>query len=161
MIVVSDTSPILNLGRIGRLDLLPALFTDVVVPMAVYAELTAFRDDLPRDLDLAAIEWMKVAVPTDWGRVERLSEGLDPGEAEAIALALEHGADLLLIDERRGRRVATESGIRVSGLLGIIVRAKREGLIDLARPLLDDLIGTARFWIGPTLYARVLAELDE
>jgi len=86
---------------------------------------------------------------------------LDPVEAEAIVLAIERRADLLLVDERRGRRTATAAGLTVTGLLGVVARAKRVGLIDLAKLVLDELINVARFWIGPDPYAEVLAELGE
>jgi predicted nucleic acid-binding protein len=65
------------------------------------------------------------------------------------------------VDERRGRRTATEAGLSVTGLLGVVAAAKRARLIDAAKPLLDDLIVRARFWIGPALYREVLAALGE
>ena len=65
------------------------------------------------------------------------------------------------MDERRGRRTAITAGLKVTGLLGVVAMAKRAGLIDLGKPVLDELIQIARFWIGPELYAEVLAELDE
>lgn len=76
-------------------------------------------------------------------------------------LALESHADLLLIDERRGRRTATAAGLKVTVLLGVIVAAKRAGLIDRVKPVLDELIQTARFWVAPELYREVLAEVGE
>jgi len=161
LIVVSDTSPVLNLARIGRLELLPSLFHQVLIPSAVYAELTASKRDLPPAIVLAPEPWLIVATATDQKRVQELREDLDPGEAEAIVLAIERQADLLLVDERRGRRTATLAGLTVMGLLGVVARAKQAGLIDLAKPVLDELIHIARFWVGPELYAEILAELGE
>ena len=161
MIVVSDTSPVLNLARIGRLELLPLLYHQVLIPSTVYEELTTSTKDLPPAIDLASLPWLIVATAKDQKRVQELREDLDPGEAEAIVLAIERHADLLLVDERRGRRTATAAGLRVTGLLGVVARAKRAGLIDLVKPVLDELIQVARFWIGPDLYAEVLAELGE
>jgi predicted nucleic acid-binding protein len=161
LIVVSDTSPILNLARIGRLKLLPLLYRQVIIPSAVYGELTASKRDLHPAIDFAAELWLVVATPNDQKRVQELRENLDPGEAEAIVLAIERGADLLLVDERRGRRTATAAGLPVIGLLGVVILAKRSGLIDFARPVLDELIQTAKFWIGPELYAEVLSESGE
>jgi predicted nucleic acid-binding protein len=161
LIVVSDTWPVLNLARIGRLDLLQLLYHQVLIPSAVYRELTISKMDLPPAIDLATMPWLIVATAKDQDRVQQLREELDPGEAEAIVLAIERRADLLLVDERRGRRTATAAGLTVTGLLGVVARAKQAGLIDLAKPVLDELIQVARFWIGPELYLEVLAALDE
>jgi predicted nucleic acid-binding protein len=161
LIVVSDTSPVLNLARIGRLDLLQLLYHQVLIPSSVYRELTTSKKDLPPAVDLASLPWLIVAAAKDQDRVRELREELDPGEAEAIVLAIERRAELLLVDERRGRRTATAAGLTVTGLLGVVARAKQAGLIDLAKPVLDELIHVARFWIGPELYAEVLAQLEE
>jgi uncharacterized protein len=161
LIVVSDTSPVLNLTRIGRLDLLPSLYHQVHIPSAVLEELTASKADLPPRIDFASEPWLIVASANDQKHVQELRESLGLGEAEAIVLAIEHRADLLLVDERRARRTATAAGIRVTGLPGVVARAKQAGLIDLAKPVLDELIETARFWVGADLYAEVLAELGE
>ena len=93
--------------------------------------------------------------------MQELRQDLDPGEAEAIVLAIERKASILLVDERRGRRTATAAGLTVTGLLGVVARAKQAGLIISAKPVLDELIQIARFWIGPELYAEVLAALEE
>ena len=129
MIVVSDTSPVLNLARIGRLSLLPSLFRQVLIPSAVYEELAASKKDLDLALDLSSEPWLLVATARDRRRVQELREDLDPGEAEAIVLAIERGADLLLVDERRGRRSATAADLTVTGLLGVVPRA-RQGWLD-------------------------------
>jgi predicted nucleic acid-binding protein len=159
LIVVSDTSPVLNLARIGRLELLHTLFGEVLIPAAVYSELQAIRP--PDHVNMNRLPWIVVASAVDRRQVEELSGDLDVGEAEAIVLALERHADLLLVDERRGRRKAAASGLTVTGLLGVVAQAKRMGAISAAKPVLDDLISTAHFWIGAALYAEVLAQLDE
>ena len=161
MIVVSDTSAVLNLARIGRLELLPSLYQRVLIPSAVCQELESSFRDLPFVPNLASLPWLFVETPLDLDRVQRMRIDLDAGEAEAIVLALERHADLLLVDERRGRRIATAAGLRVTGLLGVIAAAKQKGLIDAAKPVLDELIQEARFWIGAALYAEVLAKLGE
>ena len=120
MIVVSDTSPVLNLARIGRLELLPSLYKQVLIPSAVYEEVTASKRDLPPVIDLALQPWLVIASANDQHRVQELRENLDPGEAEAIVLAIERRADLLLVDERRARRTATAAGLTVTGLLGVV-----------------------------------------
>ena len=161
MIVVSDTSPILNLSRIGRLDLLPRLYQRVLVPPAVASELTASAEDLPSAPNLLALPWLSVENVIDISRVRALRTELDAGEAETIVLALERNASLLLVDERRGRRIASTAGLRVMGLLGVVAAAKQAGLIEAAKPVIDDLIHQARFWVAKSLYDEVLAELDE
>ncbi len=161
MIVVSDTSPILNLARIGCLELLASLYKQVLIPPAVAAELTVSRDAALPAIDVASVSWLILDTPKNQDRVQELRDNLDAGEAEAIVLAVERQADLLLVDERRGRRTAVALGLRVTGLLGVLADAKRAGLIDLVKPLLDELIQDAKFWIGPDLYREVLVELGE
>ena len=161
MIVVADTSPVLSLARISRLEFLRVLYQEVLIPSAVYQELRASSSQPPGQIDFDALKWLIVATPMDRRRVDALREDLDLGEAEAIVLAMERRADLLLIDERRGRRMAQASGLAITGLLGVVAQAKRAGLIDAAKPVLDELIGMARFWIGPDLYAEVLTQLGE
>lgn len=138
MIVVFDTSLVLNLSRIGRLELLPLLYREVLISDAVYRELIDSERDLPPAIDITSLPWLIVAAAKDQNRVLELRERLDPGEAEAIVLAIERRADVLLVDERRGRRIATAEGLTVTGLLGVVVRAKEAGQSiwpSLARPL--------------------------
>ncbi|MGB7556491.1 MAG: DUF3368 domain-containing protein [Candidatus Korobacteraceae bacterium] len=156
-----DTSPILNLARIGRLELLASLYKQVLIPPAVFEELAIPRDATLPVIDVASVSWIILETPRDQDRVQELRDDLDAGEAEAIVLAVERQADLLIVDERRGRRIAQALGLRITGLLGVLADAKRAGLIDSIKPVLDELIQNAKFWIGPELYREVLAELGE
>jgi hypothetical protein len=161
LITVSDTSPITNLAAIGQLALLRDSFKRLFIPAAVAAELSACPRDCPGYVDLAANGWIAVSSVRQRSVATALSMDLDVGEAEAIALALELDADIVLIDERRGRRLARRLGMRPLGLLGVLVNAKRDGLVEQIRPLIDALLADAGFWIGHDLYRRVLQEVFE
>jgi hypothetical protein len=153
MIVVSDTSPILNLARIDSLDLLHRLFGVVLVPPEVARELANQGFD-------GKPNWLSIRAPENRYRVIELAIELDSGESEAIVLAEEVGAELLLIDERRGTAVARQLGLTALGLLAVLARAKREGVIDQCGPYLNRLIAVG-FWLAPTLCENFLRSVDE
>ena len=154
MLVVSDTSPLLNLIVIQRLELLKHLYGEIVIPSAVFSE-------LQNNQICVTVDWIRVMSPQDRAAVDALRTDLDAGESEAIVLARELNASLLLMDERMGRRIATKSGLAVTGLLGILAEAKARGLIPLCAPVLDEMINQAGFWIGERLRADYLIALGE
>lgn len=156
MIIVSDTSPINNLAAINQLDLLRQLYNTVVIPEGVYRELTEPDFPVAGAIEVQSFDWIQTRQVTNRILVEVLQHELDIGEAEAIALSLELEADQVLIDERRGRIVAARLNLRYTGILGILVEAKGQGLIPAIKPLLDALINQAGFWIAEPLYNRVL-----
>jgi len=119
MIVVSDTSPITALLGIGEAELLPKLFGEVIIPEAVRDELLRGHDALP--------SWLRVEAVGNRDEALRLAELVDRGEAEAIELAKELRADRLLIDERKGRRLAEQESVPVIGLVGVVLLAKTKG----------------------------------
>lgn len=110
---------------------------------------------------LQEAEWLEVCEVVDKVAVERLLLEVDRGEAEAIVLAMEKHADLLLMDERIGRSVAARKGVRTVGLLGTLAVAKHKGLIPAVRPILDELIEDAGFWVDRQLYSDVLRQVGE
>ena len=156
MIVVSNTSPITNLAAIGQLNLLQQLYQQIVIPQAVYQELTRYGETIPGAIEVQTLPWIQRQTVADRTLVTSLSYQLHEGESEAIALAIELNADWLLIDEQLGRKVASERGLRLAGIIGTLIEAKRRGFISAVKPYLDDLITRADFWVSQALYARVL-----
>jgi hypothetical protein len=161
MIVVSDTSPLINLAAVGQLDLLRQLYQHVIIPQAIYDEIVVAGAGQPGAVEVKGASWIETRRLRDQALVNILLLELDRGEAEALALAAELKADLLLIDESKGRAIAARLGFVHIGLLGILVQAKQRGIIDAVKPLLDDLIAKAGFWIGAELYQRVLQAVSE
>lgn len=158
MIVVSDTSAIINLAAVGQLSLLEQLYGTVLIPPAVRTEITAGGPNAPGAVAVNSLAWIRSVPIANEALVIALSGQLDRGEAEAVALALEQRADLLLVDERRGRSVATNVGLKVVGLLGVLLEAKAKGLLPRLKPVLDDLVSKAGFWIsGPLIQATLRA----
>lgn len=159
MKVVSNTSPLLNLAIVRQTIHLENLFGTVSIPLAVQAELATFD---PERLQLNQMSnWLEVKPLSSDAMTKALSIELDQGEAEAIALALELDADLILLDELKGRAVARRLGLRCMGILGILAEAKRQGRIIMLKPVLDELISDAGFWLHPLLYQRILTEAHE
>ncbi len=153
MIVVSNTSPINNLAAIGQLSLLQQIYGQIVIPNAVYRELTNIP--VAGTVEVVTFEWIEKREATNSTLVKTLQLEIDEGEAEAIALAIELNADLLLIDERIGRIVASRLGLKFVGVLGVLLEAKSQGLIYTVKPLLDRL-SVSGFWINEKLYNQVL-----
>lgn len=156
MIVISDTSPITNLAAVGHLSLLQQLYGDIIIPERVYQELTGAGDSIPGCREVQTLAWISVRSAANQEQVRLLQDKLDAGEAEAITLAVELDADWLLIDEELGRTIAAEYHIQFTGVLGILIEAKYRGLITQVKPLLDELIRTADFWVSARLYSHVL-----
>lgn len=154
-VVVSDTSPIRALDHLGLCSLLSAFYEEVLIPPGVAEELSDPSSALP-PLHWKSIRGVRVQAPTDAARVAELLVALDQGESEAIALAVEIGADALLVDERAARRVAASFGIRTVGVLAMLVRAKEEGQVKAVGPLMESLRTGIGFHISGSLYAEVL-----
>jgi predicted nucleic acid-binding protein len=161
MIIVSDTSPITNLALIGQLTILQQLYGIIVIPQAVAEEIAAAIPRLINSPDILHFDWIQIMQVTDEMLVTSLQLELDAGEAQAIALAIELKAELLLVDERRGRTIAARLNLSIIGLLGVLIEAKHRGLLATVKPLLDDLIAKAGFWISHELYDRVLQAAGE
>ena len=155
MLVVADSSPLIYLSRVGRLHILAELFGEVIVPRTVWNEAVERRPSAPGIDALQQVAWVRVVEdPTPAADL-----GLDPGET-AILIAESLRADLLLIDERTGRKVASQRGVAVRGTLGILVQARQSGVLPALKPVLDALVAEG-FRIAPALIREALAHVGE
>lgn len=157
--VVANTTPLIALAAIGRLDLLPHLYGGITISEAVAEELAAGRPErivVPNPLTLS---WI-TTVPKDPPQARRLLYELDDGEAYTLLLALRLKARLVIMDEKLGRRTAEYLGLRVTGTLGVLARAKREKMVPNFTEEADRLI-RAGLYYHPGLVARLARELGE
>lgn len=140
MIVVANAGPLIALAQIVHFTLLQQLYGELHIPPAVREEVVALGRGRPGAIEVSAANWIHVVEVRDTTAVQLLRDRLDAGESEAIVLAIEMNADLLLIDEGRGRRVAEARGLKKAGTVGTLVVAKKRGLIPAVAPLLDRLV---------------------
>lgn len=124
--IVIDSTCLIGLERIGKLDILPKMLEPIAIPNEVFLE---FGN---------TFIWLKVENPTNLSLLNALKLTVDDGEAEAIALALEKNCKLLS-DDKQARSIAKKLGLQVIGTIGVLIRAKQTGLINLLKPILDDL----------------------
>ena len=161
MIVASDSTPLIGLATIGQFDLLRELFGEVVIAQAVFAEtVTRGRDVGGARREVLSASWVKIVAVRDRLAVEVILDELDLGEAETIVLAQELGANLVLMDETKGRRKLKQLQIPRIGTLGILLQAKELGLIPAVRPMIERL-RVMTFAISDRLVAEVLRTAGE
>jgi len=160
LVVVADSSPLIALARIDQLQLLPSLYERVTVPEAVWQEVTrGASEQRAGAAEVQRATWIDVqhVEPKD---IEAHALLVDRGEAEAIALASRLQARLLLVDDARGRQVAQRLGLPIKGTLGILVAAKRDGLLSAIAPSLDRLRDTG-MRVAPRLVELALTAAGE
>lgn len=143
MTVISDTTPIISLIKINHLDLLEKLFGEVLIPEAVYRELTTNALFENEAIIVKASAFLKTSAVQNRKSLQLLqaASGLDDGESEAIILADELKSDVLIMDERKGRKVAQKLGIKITGTVGVLLQAYSETMIssDEIKAYLDRL----------------------
>jgi predicted nucleic acid-binding protein len=161
VIIISNTSPISNLAKVGQLSLMQKIYGKILIPPAVHEELLDERAGGTVITAVQSATWLEVRSVQNRQLVDQLRTRVNVGEAEAIALAVEVKATRLLIDERLGRQSAKDLGVKITGVLGILLLAKRQNLITALKPIMDDLIIQSNFRISSQLYASVLNEADE
>lgn len=160
MIVVSDTTPLSELAKVGKIDLLRDVFGEIIIPQEVYNEAT--RGNHPAASAVQSITWISVRTVSDPQKIFDLQAetNLHLGETAAIVLAEELGVDQILLDDRKARLVAESRNLPVIGTIGTLLLAKDEGLISSIKEILDNLRAKGKR-ISPKLYQEVLTEAQE
>lgn len=156
MIVVSDTTPLIGLASIGRLEPLLELFGEVYIPQAVYDETVTFgREEGIAKQAVASADWIHVVEVKNRLAVDILLDEMDLGEVETIILAGEMNADWVLMDEKKGRRKLMQLNIPKIGTIGILLKAKQLGLIPTLKSEIEKLQNSS-FAISQSVVSEVL-----
>ena len=160
-LIISNTTPLINFAEIGRMDVLEALFGTITIPPAVAAELTAKAALFPAAAQVPAQAGIRLMPPADRLLVSGFAGMVHAGEAECLALAMEHPGSFLLLDDLAARELASSNQLLFTGTLGCLLQARRQGILPAIQPLLEELRHKARFWISDALAARVLRDAGE
>jgi uncharacterized protein len=160
VIVVCDSTILIGLSKIGRLDLLREVFSRISVPQEVFHEVGKKGEGKPGSKSIKDTDWIEIIPVKDTTQVDLLMLSLDRGEAEVLALAKQLRADLILVDEEKARKSAVLAGYDVMGLLGLFILAKKFGLIDQVRPLIGELRRN-KFRISDRIVSETLKRAGE
>ena len=157
--IVGDSSPLIALAMIDRLDLLIKLYNRVVIPQAVWEEVTVTGIGLPGASAVSQLPWLEIQTPSR-ERLDILTILVDRGEAQSIALALAMPGSTVLLDDAQARRVAERFGVARIGTLGILRRAKKAGLIDAIKPHIEQIQANG-IYIRQNLITAILQDVGE
>jgi len=153
MIIVSDSSPLISLAILNKLNILEQIFDEIYIPTAVYNEIS--KKNKPHSKELQDFTINRVKQIQNRLALQLLQKDLDIGESEAIVLAIENNISDILIDEYKGRKIATAQGLSPIGTIGVLLQAKNEGLVKEVKPELDKLIANHQR-ISQPLYDKAL-----
>ncbi|MCK6462827.1 MAG: DUF3368 domain-containing protein [Candidatus Pacebacteria bacterium] len=157
MKIVSNTTPIISLASIGKLNVLKELFGEIIIPQSVYNEIKAKESYGYKEVDS---DYIKVQAIKGTKYRDLLLNQLDLGEAETIILATEINADYVIIDDNIGYKIARNSGLNVIRTLSVLLKAKDKGIIEEIKPLLDEMILKGR-WYSKKVYESFLKKIGE
>ena len=153
--VIANSTPIIALSEIGLMEILKDLYGGVIIPNAVREEVTVKDARL-----LDGYGWVRHMAISNIAAKELFTSALHDGEVEVMILAKEIGADLVIIDDSVARRHAKHIGLTVTGTVGVLLRAKKSGIIEDVTTVLDDLIQNG-FYISDTVYSEVISLAEE
>jgi uncharacterized protein len=158
--VVCDSTVLIGLAKIRKIELLQLIFREVFIPDAVFNEVVTRGKGRPGVKEIANAAWVKRETIKDRRTVEILIAELGQGEAEVLVLGKELNADWIIIDDERARAAAASAGFNIIGLAGILLLAKQMKLIPSVKPLLDDL-KNKNFRLSDKIYKEVLKKAGE
>lgn len=164
MVVIADTTPLINFSTLRELRILKALFAKVIIPEAVFQEIVVEGASYPSAAELQrALDegWIEKKEAKLIELVKILLVNMDAGEAEAIALGVELKASYVLIDETEARKVAQLMGLNCLGLIGCLLAGKGQGIIAAIKPYLDRMRSEAQYWVREELYQAALEQAQE
>lgn len=156
--IVSNTTPLISLLKISCLETLYGLYSEIIIPQAVYEEIEEGRNKKCYQ-NLSDLHWIKIQNIKGKHLRDHFWD-LDAGEAETIILASEIDADIVIMDEKLGRTYAKHAGLKVTGTIGVLIKAKKSGLIKKIKPLLIEL-KEKDVWISDRLITEVCKIVDE
>jgi predicted nucleic acid-binding protein len=154
MTAISNSTPLIVLAKINRLDLLKDYFGEIYIPEEVYDEVVRRGGNLAGSFEVASCTWIKVEPVKNRMAVETLSLSLDKGEAEAIVLSKEKDS-LLIIDDGAGRKTAELLGVKITGTVGVLLLASMDGRLNLRKTM--DELKSVGFRLSETQYNRILS----
>jgi len=148
-IIISDTSSLIALTNIGELEILKGVYEEVVI-----------TPEIAEEYGLETPDWIRIERVNDKQKFKLLNLELDEGESSGIALALENESSLLIVDEKKGRGIAKKLGIKITGILGVMIRAKETGVVEKIKPLIDKL-EKVDFRMSARLKSQILERVGE
>lgn len=160
MNVVCNSSTLIALARTNNIDILEKVIKKLTIPHAVYEEIVIRGAGRPGSMEIKEAKWIKKINVSDQESVISLSNSLGLGESEAIVLAKEIKADLIILDDDKARKAAISQGLKATGFLALLVQAKAKGVIKEVKPIMDKLQQKG-FFIGKDLYMDVIQKSGE
>lgn len=162
MKTIANSSVLIALSSIGQLTLLSQRFSEgILIPPAVWQEVVTSGMGRAGATEVRSASWLLVREVKESGLLTLLRTQLDYGEAEAIALAVQETANVILLDEKAARKKAVTLGLTVLGTVGVLIWAKHQGFIETLRPQLDQLQTRGHFRISQTVYQQALQRAGE
>ena len=157
--VVVNSTPLIILGNIDCLKILQEMYGEIIIPRAVFEEVKSKEDNAKLNLS-QNLSWIKVLEVQDKSNRKMYQAKLHDGEVEVMMLANELSADLLIIDDNAAKKTAKFLGFTVTGTLGVILKAKSEGIIPQVKPIVDEMLRQG-FYISPSIIETVLRMANE